>query len=107
VYCAPFGVVPLELDEIYPLSQHETAMPLEHETIAYVAAQTEEFIKRGSYQGVVLLNDSKLWNSSIKDACDSACSAAGLMFECLEVQAEAEKKTVARLKTALSAQLGC
>jgi 7-cyano-7-deazaguanine tRNA-ribosyltransferase len=107
VYCAPFGVVPLELDEIYPLSQHETVLPLEQETIAYVAAQTVEFIKRGGYQGVVLLNDSKLWNGSIKDACESVCKSAGLMFECLEVQAEAEKKTVARLKTALCAQLGC
>ncbi|MCW4025514.1 MAG: tRNA guanosine(15) transglycosylase TgtA [Candidatus Bathyarchaeota archaeon] len=107
VYCAPFGVVPLELDEIYPLSQHETALPLEQETIAYVAAQTEEFIKRGGYQGVVLLNDSKLWNEHIKNACESACKAAGLLFECLEVQVEAEKKTVARLKTALCAQLGC
>ena len=37
VYAAPFGVIPLELDEVYPLSQHEAAVPLDLETVNYVA----------------------------------------------------------------------
>ena len=58
VYSAPFGVVPLELDEVYPLSQHEAALPLDLETVDYVASQTREYIKRTAYTGVVLLNDA-------------------------------------------------
>ncbi len=36
VYAAPFGVIPLELSEIYPLSQHEIAEPVDLETIHYI-----------------------------------------------------------------------
>ena len=46
VFCAPFGVVPLELDEVYPLSQHESSTPLDHETVAYVAEMTAQYIKQ-------------------------------------------------------------
>ena len=35
-YAAPFGVIPLELDEVYPLSQHEVSMPLDCEVTEYV-----------------------------------------------------------------------
>src|SRR4030066_1631176 len=38
-YAAPFGVIPLELDEVYPLSQHEISLPLDKETVDYVAKQ--------------------------------------------------------------------
>jgi 7-cyano-7-deazaguanine tRNA-ribosyltransferase len=106
VYCAPFGVVPLELDEVYPLSQHEAALPLDVETISYVAGQTQEFIKRGSYQSVVLFNDPKLWADTIKKACKVACKEKSLPFECVEANVEAGKKTVARLESVLNEQLG-
>ncbi|MFQ6065641.1 MAG: tRNA guanosine(15) transglycosylase TgtA, partial [Candidatus Bathyarchaeia archaeon] len=33
IYAAPFGVVPIELDGVYPLSQYEIAAPLDLETI--------------------------------------------------------------------------
>jgi 7-cyano-7-deazaguanine tRNA-ribosyltransferase len=66
VFCAPFGVVPFELDEVYPLSQHETALPLDKETIEYVAEQTAEYIKQMPYNSVTMLNDPKLWNTNIK-----------------------------------------
>ncbi|MEM2094766.1 MAG: tRNA guanosine(15) transglycosylase TgtA, partial [Candidatus Bathyarchaeia archaeon] len=34
VYSAPFGVTPVELDEVYPLSQFEAARPFDYETKA-------------------------------------------------------------------------
>lgn len=72
-YVAPFGVIPMELDEIYPLSQHETAMPLDRETIAYVANQIVEYINRTNYKKVILLNDQENWNKNISNACKKAC----------------------------------
>jgi 7-cyano-7-deazaguanine tRNA-ribosyltransferase len=72
-YAAPFGVVAIELDEVYPLSQHETAMPLDKETTAYVANQIADYIKRTSYKKVILLNDEKNWNKTISKACKKAC----------------------------------
>ncbi len=49
VYCAPFGVVPLELDEVYPRSQHEVALPRDLETVVYIAYQLREFIISSPY----------------------------------------------------------
>jgi len=72
-YAAPFGVVPIELDEVYPLSQHETAMPLDAETVEYVAEQVAEYIDRTNYRNVILFNDAENWNRTILDTCKRIC----------------------------------
>jgi 7-cyano-7-deazaguanine tRNA-ribosyltransferase len=105
VYCAPFGVVPLELDEVYPLSQHETASPFDIETVDYVAKQTAEYITRSNYQGVVLLNDPKLWQDIIKNACKQVCKTQKLTFDSVDAVAEEGKKILTRLENILRKQL--
>jgi predicted RNA-binding protein len=105
VYAAPFGVVPLELDEVYPLSQHEAALPLDLETVDYVAGQTREYIKRTTYTGVVLLNDAKLWKDTVKKACRSACRAKGLAFDSVDADVEGSKEILIRLENILRRQL--
>ena len=105
VYCAPFGVVPLELDEVYPLSQHEAALPLDLETVDYVASQTSEYIKRTAYRGVVLLNDAKLWKDTVKKACRSACKTKGLAFDAVDADAGGSKEILVRLENILRRQL--
>jgi len=101
VYAAPFGVTPLELDEVYPLSQHEVTLPLDLETVNYVAVQTAEYIKRSSYQAVVLLNDRKLWNDSIKEAAKEACETKSLCFASLDANVEGTKELLGHLEAAL------
>lgn len=107
VYAVPFGIVPLELDEIYPLSQHEAAMPPDLETINYVAEQTAEFIKRNNntYQGTILLNDKKIWNNIIKDAVQDACKTKDLSFDSIETNPEKPKETLTQLTNTLHKQL--
>ena len=105
VYAAPFGVVPLELDEVYPLSQHEAALPLDLETVDYVASQTCEYIKRTAYAGVVLLNDTKLWKDIVKKACRSACRAKGLAFDSVDADVKGSKEILVRLENILRRQL--
>jgi len=72
-YAAPFGVVPTELDEIYPLSQHEVALPLDYETIKHVAEQVGNYIRRSRYTKVILLNDTENWGTEIASTVRSAC----------------------------------
>jgi 7-cyano-7-deazaguanine tRNA-ribosyltransferase len=105
VYAAPFGVIPLELDEVYPLSQHEAALPLDLETVNYVSSQTAEYIKRSSYASVVLLNDPKLWHDNVKSATAAACDAKGLAFESVDADASATKEILGRLSNILQKQL--
>jgi 7-cyano-7-deazaguanine tRNA-ribosyltransferase len=80
-YAAPFGVIPLELDEVYPLSQHETATPLDKETITYVANEIVNYINRTSYKTVILLNDPENWNKTIPKMCKKACQQKNMKFK--------------------------
>jgi 7-cyano-7-deazaguanine tRNA-ribosyltransferase len=72
-YTAPFGVIPIELDEVYPLSQHETVTPLDKETIDYVANQIVNYIQRTNYKKVILINDPENWNKTILTTCKKTC----------------------------------
>ena len=105
VFCAPFGVVPFELDEVYPLSQHETALPLDKETIEYVAEQTVEYIKQMPYHSVTLLNDSKLWSAYIKNAAKNVCTEKNVPFETVEAGQISSRQLIDNLKAVIQKQL--
>jgi len=105
VYAAPFSVIPLELDEVYPLSQHETALPLDLETVAHVANQTADYIKHTAYASVVLLNDPKLWRNTVKNAVAEACCAKGLAFDAVDSDATGSKEILVRLENILRKRL--
>jgi 7-cyano-7-deazaguanine tRNA-ribosyltransferase len=72
-YAAPFGVIPIELDEVYPLSQHETAMPLDKETIQHVAEQTANYIKRTNPKNIAFIHDPQNWNTAVLKAVKKTC----------------------------------
>jgi predicted RNA-binding protein len=104
-YAAPFGLIPLELDEVYPLSQHETALPLDKETIDYVASQAAEYIKRTHYKTIVLLHDSQQWGDSVKKVCSKTCLKKGVRFEHLDIKAKETKNILTRLEMILRKNL--
>jgi predicted RNA-binding protein len=101
VYAAPFGIIPLELDEVYPLSQHETTLPLDLETVNYVAAQTANYIKNHNYKAVVVLNDRKLWQDTVKNAAEAACKEKGLCFTSQDTNVEGTREMLNHLAEAL------
>jgi 7-cyano-7-deazaguanine tRNA-ribosyltransferase len=105
VYSAPFGLVPLELDEIYPLSQHEAAHPFDGETVNYVANQTAEYIKRSAYKSVVLLNDPKHWSGTVKKTCRKACKTADVPFDSVDANLQGSRGIFSRLEIILRGQL--
>jgi 7-cyano-7-deazaguanine tRNA-ribosyltransferase len=105
VFCAPFGVVPFELDEVYPLSQHETALPLDKETIEYVAQQTAQYIKQMPYKSVTLLNSYKLWNNHIQTAAQNACTEKNIPYNTIETGDISDKQLITNLKEILQKQL--
>jgi 7-cyano-7-deazaguanine tRNA-ribosyltransferase len=85
-YAAPFGVIPIELDEVYPLSQHETVLPLDGETIEYVANQITDYIDQTDYKTVILVNDSDNWKKTIANACSRACRRRKVSFKALDIE---------------------
>jgi 7-cyano-7-deazaguanine tRNA-ribosyltransferase len=92
-YVAPFGAVPCELDEVYPLSQHETALPYDRETIEYVADQVASYIIRANYETVILLDDPENWKSSIFNACKKSCLKKKIRFKRIKTT-EMHKRSV-------------
>ena len=52
---APYGVVPLELAETYPLSQSEIAEPLDWETVELTAELAASYVEESGYPEVLLL----------------------------------------------------
>jgi len=105
-YAAPFGVVPTELDEVYPLSQHETALPLDHETIMYVADQVGSYIRRSEYPSVVLLNDSETWRSRVVSAVKSACKSKKALVTVLNLRNPWGKSAMNTLSDAVQKAIG-
>jgi 7-cyano-7-deazaguanine tRNA-ribosyltransferase len=97
-YAAPFGVTPIELDDVYPLSQHEIALPLDKETVEYVANQVAEYIIHANYNVVMLLNDPENWNETVLKSCRKTCLKKKVRFKCFRME-ELEK-----LSNALSEQ---
>lgn len=100
-YAAPFGIIPLELDEVYPLSQHEIALPLDRETVNYVANQASEYIRQTRYEAVVLLHDPEQWGKTVKAQCATACQKKSIAFEAVDITAEGSKNILTRLEMIL------
>jgi len=97
-YSPPFGITPLELDEAYPLSQHEAVLPPDAETSKYTATQIADYIGRTDYQTVVLVNDTENWGKTVLGACRKVCSQKKIRFQHISAGKTRGKKTIANLK---------
>lgn len=104
-YAAPFGVVPTELDEVYPLSQHEIATPLDAETINYTARQVASYIALTNYRQVILLQDMETWKEKIATACGRACRKKGIPLTVLRVKKPWNESALNSLVTAIQKAL--
>ncbi len=96
-YAAPFGVIPTEIDEVYPVSQNEIALPLDDETIAHVAKQIAKYIKQTDYQQVILLRDPIVWKGKIAAACRRACKKKSISFTSSREKDPWSKTTIDKL----------
>jgi 7-cyano-7-deazaguanine tRNA-ribosyltransferase len=54
-FAAPYGVIPLELAETYPLSQTEVAEPLDWETAEFTAELAVSYVEESGFPEVLLL----------------------------------------------------
>jgi 7-cyano-7-deazaguanine tRNA-ribosyltransferase len=100
-YVAPFGVVPVEIDEVYPLSQYENTIPLDAETIDYVAEQVENYVMKTNYDRVILLENSETWKEKITAACKKACKKRRLPLTVLKTRHPWSKNTLNKILTAI------
>jgi len=93
-YTAPFGVVPTELDDVYPVSQNIMAFPCDNETIAHVAQQTQNYIVATDYEQVILLREPKVWKGKILSACKRGCKKKQIPLKVLAQKEPWSEKTL-------------
>jgi 7-cyano-7-deazaguanine tRNA-ribosyltransferase len=81
-YSAPFGITPLELDEVYPLSQFEMSIPLDMKTIEYIVERIQDYIMRhGLKYKHILLHPNFIFGKRIIDVCKKTCQVLGIDFQ--------------------------
>jgi len=68
-YSPPFGIIPLELAETYPLYQYEYAYPPDDETIEYIAQRILDYIANAPYTLIVFLVECGSWSESVARIC--------------------------------------
>jgi len=102
-YAAPLGVIPAELDEVYPLSQHETTAPLDTETINYVAEQVANYIAQKNYEKVVLLEKAETWHNKIAQICTRVCGKKNFSLAVLRIRNSRSKSVLSKLDAAVEA----
>ena len=56
-YAAPFGIIPENLAETFPLSQFEIAEPIDKETIEFTIQKIKEYLETTSWRRVILLRE--------------------------------------------------
>ncbi len=100
-YAAPFGVIPMELNEVYPLSQHEIATPLDAETTTYVAKQIANYIETTNYEKIILLQDAEVWKGKVLASFRRACKKKKVPFTVLRGRKPWDKNTLDDFVTAI------
>ena len=100
-YAVPFGIIPTELDEVYPLSQYEITTPLDLETMKYTAQQIRNYIMTTNYKKVVLFWDTNLWKRSIVTACGKTCKDKNIPLVLLKLKMPLNKKALEDLATSV------
>ena len=71
-YAVPYGVVPEELAQTFPLSQFEITEPADRETLEFVTEQVGLFIEESNYPKVVLLSGNEQLDYLIQRRCEEA-----------------------------------
>jgi len=103
-YAAPFGVVPVELAETYPLSQFEVAEPLDGETLEFTAGSVGAFVARSSCIEVVLYAGIDPLDEKVEAKCREVCEETKKDLTVVVESKQWEKEALDRLVAALKGE---
>lgn len=88
VYAPPFGVVPTEVKDVYPLSQYECAFPPDHETVEYVAERIAEYVTTANYQKTAILAEPSAWQEKAAEISKRICAESGKNLEIISLETQ-------------------
>ncbi len=80
IYSVPFGVTPIELVDVYPLSQYEIALPPDRDMESHMVRRVTEYVKAMNYEGVILVREEGVLGENLSKVCGRVCSEKGIRF---------------------------
>jgi len=72
-YAAPYGPVPADLSETYPLSQFEISTPLDIETIKHTAGAVADYVRASGHRAVYLYRGKGELDDEVESVLMDAC----------------------------------
>jgi len=103
-YAAPFGVVPEELAETYPLSQFEVAEPLDAQTLFFTAESVARYVAASGYSEVLIHAGDSPLDGLVADACREACEEREIRLTVVSGPKQWGIEVMGRLITALKSR---
>jgi len=100
-YTAPFGVVPVELSETYPLSQFEAVEPLDRESLEFAAEQVRMYVEAKGYSHVFLHRGQNDLDGLVEVGCREASRDAEMRLTVVEDPQPWSDGALERLKAQL------
>ncbi len=79
-YVPPFGIVPIELRDVYPLSQFEITHPPDMEIVKYVAQQILEYVEKSRYKRRIMIVKPGTWQEEVARICKKGLEEKLLEF---------------------------
>lgn len=83
-YVQPFGIVPMELSETYPLSQYIVANPLDHEILNFTIENIKKYIIKNNYGKIIMLASYDATGIRIKEELEKWLDLKENMFEVIQ-----------------------
>ncbi|RLI07475.1 tRNA guanosine(15) transglycosylase TgtA [Candidatus Bathyarchaeota archaeon] len=96
LYCLPFGLIPVELDQVHPLSQYEFSGQ-EEGVLGWALETASRFLSSRRFDAVVLLSDGSELSSSLEEAIGKLCRRGGSMFLVLREENPWSENSLSRL----------
>jgi len=81
VCAAPFGIVPIEIDDIFPVSQTEAPFPPDEKTVEHTFDSIVAYIAKSSYNSVIMHGRFEPGFEKLRDLCEEVCKKARKKFE--------------------------
>jgi len=105
-YAAPFGVVPVELSETYPLSQFEVPETLDGESLEYAAEQVGLYFEETNYSLAVLYAGKDSLDALVEVRCGKASKRMGKPLKVVSDPDPWGDEAIGRLIAALKEKRG-
>lgn len=101
-YGSPFGLIPMELKEVYPLSQYEAALPLDRSFDEHTVDMVTDYVRAGSYHAVVVLWFPCDLGREVSEVCRNICLKKEIKFRDVRLRRGLDKDSSRRLMEVLS-----